>query len=176
MQLVNDPQQVDEHLSLFVDMHEARRKQLGETGCFAVSGFQTFIEELNGSSDQSPLQLRLLYLEGKPAAVNLGKVIANCLFVYQTGFFPDFAKHQPGWILNLMVIQEGLAGGFQSIDFLRGNERYKRSLGAVPTDLARVEVSAKTSAARLRRSLRVTGATLKEWWGGASDSNAGSLT
>jgi len=164
MEVIREPNAVSEHMPLLIEMHEARREQLKESGCFSVSGFQPFIEDLLRLLDSQLLEIRLLRYQGKPIAINLGHIVDSCFYIYQCGFVPNYEKHKPGWILNTLTIQEGIAGAFDVIDFLRGDERYKQSLGAVATPLGRLEISAPTSAAMLRRSIRMTGSSLKQWW------------
>lgn len=51
---------------------------------------------------------------------------------YITGFDPRFAPLSPGTAMVAHSVRWALAEGFQTFDFLRGDEPYKRSFGAVP--------------------------------------------
>ena len=155
---------VETGLPLLIDMHQKRREALGSMGCYSFAGFDQFITGTFEHFDQTMgLSLNLLSLDGEPAAANLGFMGKDVFYIYQVGFYPEFQAHKPGWLLNIAAVKHGQQGRYQRIDFLRGDERYKSSLGARPKPLKRIEIVAPNSAAQIRHSVRIAGSTLKGW-------------
>lgn len=144
-------------LATLVDLHQRRRRSLGQRGCFASPPFRAMIEEV------SPLllsagQLRLSWLEvdGCAVAAEYQLSDAGVLYVYQAGIDPERLDLQPGNLITMMLIRSAIEQGFTAFDFLRGDEPYKAQFGARPRPAVLFEVVADRLAARWRH--RVFGA------------------
>jgi len=122
-----------------VRLHNARRKQLGEIGCFEFPGFLDFMNEVISDPESGdPVKVSVVELDGVVVAAGLCFESTDSLLVYQSGISlppkpgSDVAVANPGWLLNFFHIGYARQRRLQFIDFLRGDEKYKRHLGAVP--------------------------------------------
>jgi CelD/BcsL family acetyltransferase involved in cellulose biosynthesis len=82
------------------------------------------------------LRLVALRLEGRIVAVLHALAdppgrAPRVLYLYLQGFDPACEKLSPGLVLLGAVAEQAIAEGFGVLDFLRGQERYKRFWGAV---------------------------------------------
>jgi CelD/BcsL family acetyltransferase involved in cellulose biosynthesis len=79
------------------------------------------------------LQLSLLNLDGRCAAVDFHLVNSDTNYVYQGGIEPELTQHSPGGLLTALLIRDAIARGRRHFDFLRGDELYKPHFRAKPT-------------------------------------------
>lgn len=76
------------------------------------------------------LQLAFLEVDGRKAAAFLNFDYANKIWVYNTGMDPAFRETSPGTVLLGSLIRRAIEQGRTAVDFLRGEEAYKRHFGA----------------------------------------------
>ena len=81
--------------------------------------------------DTGTLQLSFLTINGEKAAGYLCFDYGNRIWVYNSGFHPDYQSYSPGWVLLSYLIQHAVQTGKSHFDFMRGNETYKYRFGAV---------------------------------------------
>jgi hypothetical protein len=119
-----------------VRLHNARRHQLNDVGCFGTPGFYEFLKQIVSDPQAIPfVHLSQLELDGNIVAAGLCLKGVDSLFVYQSGISipdesnSDLVETNPGWLLNLYHIEYARRSNLRYIDFLRGDERYKRHLG-----------------------------------------------
>lgn len=151
--------------SLFVDLHQRRRRSLGESGCFANPRFAGFQREF--ALEQLRLgNLRLAWLEinGRPAAVECIFVGERAFYLYQSGMDPEMRKYSPGRLLNATLIRETIARGLLGYDMLRGDEPYKRHWKAHALQLCRTRITRDRPRDRLRHACWRARATLARLW------------
>ncbi len=77
------------------------------------------------------LNLASLRLDGKQAAAYMNFIDDNKLWVYNTGWEPEFSKASPGWVLLVKLIQWAIEHGLDEVDLMRGGEEYKYRFGGV---------------------------------------------
>ncbi len=144
----------DEFLASLVRLHTLRRQELGCGGCFAHEGFQEFIELASQRLMQAgKLRMMQMTIDGEVAANALGMQQGDTYYHYQCGFDPRFSEHGPGWLQNVLIVRDVMTHGFRKLDFLRGDEPYKRQLGGEQQCLVRLRVAAPTAISRTRHSL-----------------------
>ncbi len=80
--------------------------------------------------ERSLLQLSFFTVEGKKAAAYLCLDYRERIWVYNSGFDPQFREYSPGWVLLAYLIQQAIQSGKHSFDFMRGDEDYKYRFGA----------------------------------------------
>jgi CelD/BcsL family acetyltransferase involved in cellulose biosynthesis len=119
-----------------------------------------------GASGQ--LVFSVVRLSGRPVAQHFGLRSRNDLLWYKPTFEIELAHCAPGEFLLKSLIEYSLEGGFEALDFTRGNEPFKSRFssevrfnasftwvrGAWSRMLARIERGARTHARRLRAGLR----------------------
>jgi hypothetical protein len=146
-----------EHL---VRMHNERRKRLGDVGCFESPDFSEFLREVISSPESDEMvKLSLVELDAMVVAAGLCFESEDGLFIYQTGISlqpeqtADRVAANPGWLLNLFHIQYARERRLSFVDYLRGNETYKRQLGAVATPVNFHMIVPPTTAALVRQRI-----------------------
>lgn len=76
------------------------------------------------------LQLSFLTINGEKAAGYLCFDYRDRIWVYNSGFTPDYHYYSPGWVLLSYLIQHAIKTGKMHFDFMRGEETYKYRFGA----------------------------------------------
>jgi CelD/BcsL family acetyltransferase involved in cellulose biosynthesis len=149
---------------VFVDLHQRRRKSLGEPGCFASKVFHDFHHEV-AQELLATGQLRMSWvdIDGSPAVAEYQYVGPTTNYSYQSGVDPDRMDLSPGHVGNFFAIQRAISEGCCSFDFLRGDEFYKTFWNAKPKPICDWCVFSNRRLARLRGRLRNAATTLKDW-------------
>jgi len=163
LELISEKSEFPQAWADFVDLHQKRRKILGQPGCFADPMFQRFlgtaIEEL---MPVGQAKLAFLKHQGERIAVNLILLGDDTVFNYQNGSDPAYLSVEPGHALNSFLIRWSCMNGFQRFDFLRGDESYKRAWGTLNQKLSKTCLVPPTLAARTKQSLIDTAKILRD--------------
>ena len=143
---------------VLVDLHQRRRKSLGEPGCFASRAFHDFHREMvDRLLHAGQLRMSWMELDGKPAAAEYHFADGTTTYAYQGGVDPERLGEEPGRLSTILCLQAAIAEGHRRIDFLRGDEPYKAHWRAVPRPTFDYRVVPNRRLARLRgRVLSVT--------------------
>lgn len=156
-------------IEILVDLHQRRRRAMGEPGCFASKPFNDFhCEVMPKLLSNGQLQLHWLELDGKPAAVEYGLTGGGVAYAYQSGIDPDASEENPGTLLTLLTLRRAIEQGFRAVDFMRGDETYKLHWKAAPRPQIDTHVVANRTASRLRHGLWMAGSNVKQWIKGGS--------
>jgi CelD/BcsL family acetyltransferase involved in cellulose biosynthesis len=126
------------------ELHGARWRDRGESGVFASPRIRAFHREAATELEAAGwLRLRVLKAGGRVAAVVYGFARGDRASAYAGGFDPALAKASPGTLLNEWCIEESIAEGASTYDFLRGDEGYKLGFGATPRPQRRLRLVAR---------------------------------
>lgn len=156
--------EIQEAWPSFVELHQKRRKQLGQQGCFANSEFDHFLlAAAMRLADTGRTLMTMIHHRGKPFGAVLCFTSGDCLCVYQSGLDTDNQKHEPGHYANTMTFRVAQERGFDKLDFLRGDEPYKANWGCERTALVRTRLVAPKFTAQLRHRLFISGRTVRTW-------------
>jgi CelD/BcsL family acetyltransferase involved in cellulose biosynthesis len=149
---------------ILVDLHQRRRKSLGEPGCFASRQFHDFHREASQRLlARGQLRMSWLELDGTPAAAEYHLADSSATYAYQGGVDPDRLAEEPGRLSTILCLRAAIAEGHSRIDFLRGDEPYKAHWRAAPQPTSDYRIIPNRRLARLRgRVLNVTGA-ITDW-------------
>ncbi len=151
-------------MDILVDLHQRRRQMLGEKGCFASARFLGFYRDVVPELlRRGQVQLYWLELDGIPAAAEYHLAGNGVLYVYQAGVEPVLMEHQPGNVINLMILRWAIERGYRAYDFLRGDEVYKPRFGAQPRPTLGFRVVPRRTVAQLRHNLWLAGNNVKQW-------------
>jgi CelD/BcsL family acetyltransferase involved in cellulose biosynthesis len=130
---------LERDLGSFVALH---RQAIGRKGAFMRAARVRFFTALAESFDRAGwLRLNLLEADGSVLAATFGFTVRDVFYLYNMAFDPRTAAVSPGIVLVARVIQEAIAEGVRTFDFLRGAERYKFDLGAQPLELEQVRLA-----------------------------------
>jgi CelD/BcsL family acetyltransferase involved in cellulose biosynthesis len=158
------PEELNAAWPIFADLHQKRRKSLGEPGCLASEPFGQFLRKaLDRLAALGMLRLNVLEMEGRPAAACLALTSGDTGYVYQMGMEPALASLAPGKILSNAVLRLAFDQGIRHWDFLRGEEMYKTRLRALPIPQITLLAVAPATLAQLRGSVWSAGQQMKDW-------------
>jgi CelD/BcsL family acetyltransferase involved in cellulose biosynthesis len=164
LQLLEKPEQIDEFLEILIRLHQSRRQELGEPGCFASQAFTAYHRiVMQNFAEEGRLRLGYINLDGTPAAAIYGFVGNGIMYYYQSGM--DITRHRdkPGWLCQMAMIKQAISAGLTHWDFLRGDEPYKASWGATPTQLVHRRIAAPTALAQFRHAFWVAQHQFRRW-------------
>ena len=130
LDVATDPTR-EEILDALLRLHGARWAQQGSSGVLADAAVQAFHREATrGLLERGVLRLYALRHAGRITASLYALFERNTAYCYLQGFDPDCERFSPGMQILGMVIEDAIAHGLASIDFLRGREGYKYGWGA----------------------------------------------
>jgi CelD/BcsL family acetyltransferase involved in cellulose biosynthesis len=157
-------EELSEAMDILVDLHQRRRRSLGEVGCFASARFLAFYRDVVPDLfRRGQLHFYWLEIDGKPAAAEFQLVGNGVLYEYQSGIDPEAMEHRPGNLINTAILRDAIAGGYRAFDFLRGDEPYKARFGAQPRPSVEFRVAPHRPVAQLRHNLWLAGNNVKQW-------------
>jgi CelD/BcsL family acetyltransferase involved in cellulose biosynthesis len=154
VRLLTDPAELDRRFDMLVDLHQRRRHELGQPGCFASAEFADFHRDISRRFYAAG-KLRLLWTElaGRPIAAEYSLTGGDTVYYYQTGIEPEAVKVGPGWLGMIGSLQQAIQTGYRTFDFLRGDEAYKTSWGAQRHKMMGTRIVARRASARLRHAV-----------------------
>jgi CelD/BcsL family acetyltransferase involved in cellulose biosynthesis len=151
--------------ALFVELHQRRRRSLGESGRFADERFSSFHEDVaRRMLRRGQLRLHRLELDGRPVAAEYHLAGRSAIYAYQSGIEPDALDSEPGRLAAIDVIRQALLDGFTSYDLLRGDEAYKAHWRAQALATEQVSVIGPRLTSRLRHAAIKNGRRLRNAW------------
>ncbi len=113
-------------------LHRKRWESRGGAGVLAPEPVQAFQgDAVPRLQEAGLLRLYLLTIADQVVAAHYEMRHGSRVYVYLTGFDPDYEHESPSVILLAHAIEEAAAEGCREIDFLRGREAYKYEWGAV---------------------------------------------
>jgi hypothetical protein len=157
---VHNAAELDVAWTVLVDLHQRRRKSLGEPGCFASRSFFNFHREIvERMFARGQLRISWLALDGRPAAAEYHFADNRATYAYQGGVDPDRLDVEPGRLSTILCMQQAITEGHGKLDFLRGDEPYKAHWRATPHETFDYRVVPNRRLAKLRgRVYNVAGA------------------
>lgn len=145
-------------------LHQRRRRQLGQAGCFASSRFTDFHDEVMPQLVATgQFLMTSIEIEGRTVAVDYGFPGRDGLYCYQAGIEPEALQHSPGHMSHYVLFRRAIERGARFVDFLRGNEPYKADWAAEPRPTLELRIVPPRIGARLRHGLWRTGKRVKHW-------------
>lgn len=89
-----------------------------------------FIKIIRLFFDRKWLRFRVTYLKKHPVGVVLAFHSKKHIYLYNTGYDPDFSYLSPGIVTVCLDIKDAIEKRFNYYDFLRGGEDFKFQFGA----------------------------------------------
>ena len=154
----------------FVRLHQLRRKEMGQQGCFAEPEFEAFLNRaIHRMVDKGTASLVATHFDDRVFATMLLLTNSNTTYMYQTGMDPDFKHLEPGHLLGTVAVQQAISRGHQYFDYLRGDEPYKANWQTKRVPLSKWQIVSRRIPSRLRFGFWETGRTIKNWLPGSSN-------
>lgn len=120
------------NLNALFELHGARWRKRKLPGVFTNDRVRRFHHAAaRGFADRGWLQLHRLTMADKVRAALYCFTCRGRGYYYAGGFDPALARWSPGTVLTGRAIQSAATGGSHEFDFLRGDEPYKYTWGAV---------------------------------------------
>jgi CelD/BcsL family acetyltransferase involved in cellulose biosynthesis len=161
---VTNPSELDEAWKILVDLHQRRRSELGDAGCFASREFHDFHREVAGKLlATGQLRMSWIELDGAPFTAEYHFSSPETVYTYQSGIDTNRLDESPGRLAYTLTLKCAIDEGFTHLDFLRGDERYKAHFRAVAKPTFDYHVFPNRRLARLRGHVMLAAGTLKEW-------------
>jgi CelD/BcsL family acetyltransferase involved in cellulose biosynthesis len=161
---VREAADFEEAWAILVDLHQRRRQQLGDAGCFASPQFAQFHHEVAQILlGKGQLRLSWSELDGTPFTAEYHFNSPTTVYTYQSGMDPDRPKEAPGRLSYGLAIRAAIEEGFTKLDFLRGDEPYKAHFRGVARPTFDYQVYPNRRLARLRGQVTLAAGTLKDW-------------
>jgi CelD/BcsL family acetyltransferase involved in cellulose biosynthesis len=113
-------------------LHRKRWKSRGGEGVLAPAAVQQFQRDaVPGLASAGLLRIYTLSVGDVVVAAHYELVQGARVYVYLTGFDPEYQYESPSVILLAHAIGQAAAEGCREVDFLRGREAYKYEWGAI---------------------------------------------
>jgi CelD/BcsL family acetyltransferase involved in cellulose biosynthesis len=153
---------LDADLIALFRLHRSRWRARGLPGVFSSPKVQAFHREVAARFlDEDRLRLHVLERSGEVLSIALCYVMGGRAYYYGGGFDPDAAKYSPGSLVVAGVIRSAADEGCRELDFLRGEESYKRQWGCRPRRNHRVIGAALPGVGRMVHRLPAIEARLE---------------
>ena len=146
------PESIEANWNLFVTLHQKRRTEIGDEGCFQEDSFERFLR--NASKDLAArdlCELSLVKYQGQPIGMQLCFLDSETTYYYQSGLDPEFREHQPGSMMIWHNIQQSIERGAKTYDMMRGDESYKARWKAKPKSAVRLQAFSPSAESQLRK-------------------------
>jgi len=149
---------------VLVDLHQRRRRSLGEPGCFASRLFHDFhYEVLTRLFDRGQLRISWMELDGSAAAAEYHLADAKTTYAYQGGVDPNRLNEEPGRLSTILCLRAAIEEGHSQMDFLRGDEPYKAHWRAISHATYDYRVIPNRRLARLRGRVWTVTDAIGDW-------------
>ncbi|HEX5369690.1 MAG TPA: GNAT family N-acetyltransferase [Dehalococcoidia bacterium] len=120
----------------FLDLHTRSRADKTE---FMTAEMETFFRRMaSAMSAEGLIRLFMLRVNSKPAAAVLCFDAGSHLYLYNSGYDPEFSNLSVGLVSKALCLRWAIENGKAGLDFLRGDEPYKYDLGAQDQQIYRL--------------------------------------
>jgi len=159
----DNPTAIADAWDQFVRLHQSRfQDKVVGGGCFTDPAFERFLRRaVDALAAQGKARLLWCSYRGAPISIQLYLLGRDTVYMYQSGFDPEYSQLEPGHLLYSFTVAHWVNAGFTKLDFLRGNESYKADWNGRPSPLARVRCVSPRVTSQLRDRLFLAGRTAK---------------
>lgn len=158
-----DAAALERDLETLFELHQARWTAAGRPGGFAGPERRAFYRAIAASYlERDRLGFASLAVDGRVVACQIGAVAGGTYYQLQEGYDPAFEAFRPGTALRGLVIEELIARGVTTYDFLEGVSRHKTDWGGAVRPCTTVAVALPGLRARVAFGAR----ELVERWRG----------
>lgn len=122
-------------LAMMRDSREAK-------AAFLTDAREAFFRDLApGLGAHGLARIATLTVDGRPAARIFALEGGGATMLYNSGFDPSLSNLAVGLLSKALLVRDAIERGREAVDFLRGEEPYKRHLGGHPRDIVRLRLS-----------------------------------
>ncbi|REJ70445.1 MAG: GNAT family N-acetyltransferase [Planctomycetota bacterium] len=155
---------VEQAMPSFEELHQKRRRSLGQAGCFASPRFARFLRTVAPRmAAEGRLEIAQLSIDGRTAAFDFNLLGRKTIYSYQSGLDPATLEQQPGHLITIAELRQAIERKFTAYDFLRGDEPYKHNWRAAPQETTHIRVVANRTRARLAHMVWNARQQTRDW-------------
>ena len=148
----------------FVDLHELRRRKLGDGGCFEHVPFGEFLWEASSRLlETNHLRLTFVCDGDHPVSVQHALVSDDRWLYYQSGMDPAYQDFKAGQIVLYHTIEQSIREGKRCFDMMRGDEAYKSRWRAEEKLTVEYRIAAPHRVARFQQRTWQLQKRMKAW-------------
>ncbi len=130
-QICGESEDVNYNMKTFIELHQKRWRAQNQSGVFADRTFRDFhIDVAETFAKKGWLVLFFLMLGDEPVAASYCFKYASKLYGYLSGHDPQYSEYSVGNLLLLHMIESSIREGLIEVDFMRGDEPYKKRWNA----------------------------------------------
>lgn len=123
---IADPAEMERHFPALLGLHRMRFEQRDADSAFLAHGIPEFqAAAMRALAAQGVARLFLLRAGGETIAALYGFSAGRTFQFYQCGMHPGWVRYGLGQVLIGNAIEQNIAAGHETFDFLRGDESYK---------------------------------------------------
>ncbi len=130
-----------ELVNALIRLHTLRWREQGEPGMIAANRSEAFLRAVAAEmAREDYLRFFAIRFREEVAAVIMAFRYKNKIYAYMSAFDPDYETLGFGRTLLYEGFRHAYAEGYGAWNFLRGDEPYKASWGAVPIERRRIVI------------------------------------
>jgi CelD/BcsL family acetyltransferase involved in cellulose biosynthesis len=128
-----------EEMEVFLDLFRNSREDKSD---FLTPDMELYFKSIaSAMAEEKLLNINFMELDGIPVAATLCFDYRNCIYLYNSGYNPEYRWLSAGLISKALCIKDGISRGKERFDFLKGDETYKYQLGGQELPLYQCTVS-----------------------------------
>ena len=132
---------VSGYMDIFLSMFRESRQDKAD---FLTEQKEEYFRLLaDNMSEEGLLKFGVLRLDNKPVACIMCFDYNDCVYLYNSGYDPEYNYLSVGLLSKVMSIKESILTGRKRYDFLKGSEPYKYHLGGKEVTLSRCLIDLK---------------------------------
>ena len=148
------PEELSGVMTALIDLHGQQWRTRGLPGHLVSRQAHAFHRRVAEHLEaRGWLRLHMAALEGRVVAVEYAFCFRQRYYLYLAGLDPEWYPYRLGTVLTGEAIRQAMAEGCVAVDFLRGNEAYKRAWRPTEARLNRRLVLVRPTSLRSRAAL-----------------------
>jgi CelD/BcsL family acetyltransferase involved in cellulose biosynthesis len=137
MRIITDAAEASERLDTL--FHLMRISNHHKEEFLARPGMESFFREMTSvMAGEGMLRFYFLTFDGEAVASVLNFDVGGQLYMYNSGYDPQYAHYAVGLMSKTMLIRDAIENGRHCVDFMRGDESYKYDLGGKDQQVSRL--------------------------------------
>jgi CelD/BcsL family acetyltransferase involved in cellulose biosynthesis len=146
--VVTDGRELRQALDVFLQLHSARaalRQTVCHADVFAVPAARSFLYEVaDRCSAVDQVRVFSMELNGRTVATRLALVVGRSLYLYYSGYEPEYAKYGVMTHVVARAIEYAIENGFETINLSTGNDVSKTRWSPVQSTFRRAILGSRT--------------------------------
>jgi hypothetical protein len=147
-EIVREVEKVADLLPVFYRLESAGWKWEDQSSIVQKPYIKAFYDEF-ASNSGGTVHIAVLWLDERPIAAQLLRVLNGWLYVLKIGHDPEFRKYSPGQLIMRRTIDEAIRMGIGNLDFLGHAEPWKTDWNPIANANVRISLFAPTWRGRL---------------------------